>query len=115
MFNADPPLGWVAASAGTRPATSPYARVGRMLRELGLAAPPHPPTPVTGESLAAASIRVTMGCIDDSACPAALKSLPVRDWALPDPAGLDDVAFRQVRDELLRRVARLREELSSAR
>jgi protein-tyrosine-phosphatase len=51
---------------------------------------------------------VTMGCGD--ACPwiaAAMRE----DWALPDPKSLDDAGFRQVRDDIERRVARLLGEL----
>jgi len=47
---------------------------------------------------------VTMGCGD--ACP----NLPAHhriDWDLPDPKPLDDAGFRNVRDQIARRVAAL--------
>lgn len=47
---------------------------------------------------------VTMGCGD--ACP----SVPAHhriDWDLPDPKALDDAGFRNVRDQIARRVAAL--------
>src|SRR5215469_3422971 len=35
FFNADPPEGWRAISAGTEPAPRPNGRTGPMLREVG--------------------------------------------------------------------------------
>lgn len=52
-----------------------------------------------------------MGCLDDAACPAKLKTLEVTDWDLPDPALLDDLGFRRVRDQLVGSVKGLRTEL----
>lgn len=42
-FNADPPPGWHAVSAGTRPAAAPNPRTQAMLQEVGLSMPGHPP------------------------------------------------------------------------
>jgi len=114
MFNANPPAGWVAVSAGTRPAASANPRTGRMLRELELELPRHSPQPLTVEMIEAAEIRVTMGCLDDASCPARLKHRELRDWALPDPAQLDDRGFREVRDRIATNVTGLREELAAA-
>lgn len=111
MFNADPPEGWTATSAGTRPAPEPNARTGPMLAELGLALPGHPPRALTSELMERAAVRVTMGCLDDASCPARLKVLQLRDWALPDPSRLDDDGFRRVRDRLASLVRGLRTEL----
>ncbi|WP_333606241.1 hypothetical protein, partial [Novosphingobium sp.] len=55
---------------------------------------------------------VTMGCGD--ACP----WLPARireDWELPDPKQLPDVQFREIRDEIERRVTALLDRLSAAK
>lgn len=48
---------------------------------------------------------VTMGCGDD-ACPAFIGKRMV-DWELPDPKGKDIAFFRQVRDDIERRVLEL--------
>lgn len=111
IFNAAPPPGWIATSAGTRPASVPNPRTGAMLAELGLALPNHPPRNLTREMMDDARQRVTMGCLDDASCPAHLKGLELRDWALPDPGQLDDAGFRSVRDEIAQRVEGLRREL----
>jgi arsenate reductase (thioredoxin) len=110
MFNANPPPGWAAISAGTSPAASANPRTAPMLREIGLDLPPHPPQLLTPEMMDSARVRVTMGCLDDAACPARLKALELRDWALPDPVQLDDQGFRRVRDRLVELVRGLRTE-----
>ncbi len=111
IFNADPPPGWVATSAGTEPARQANPRTGPMLREIGLALPPHGPRVLTTEMIDASHLRVTMGCLDRESCPARLTKGELRDWALPDPARLDDAGFRRVRDEIAARVKELRAEL----
>jgi len=111
MFNANPPEGWTAISAGTSPAIVANPRTGPMLREIGLELPPHAPQLLTPEMIDGARFRVTMGCLDDAACPARLKALELRDWALPDPVQLDDVGFRAVRDRLAGLVRGLRTEI----
>ena len=113
IFNADPPDGWRAVSAGTLPAQRANPRTGPMLREIGLELPVHPPQALTNEMLDTSSVRVTMGCLDSASCPARLHALGSDDWGLPDPAKLDDEGFRRVRDELHQRIARLRRELAA--
>jgi len=112
MFNANPPDGWAAVSAGTNPSPAANPRTGPMLREVGLDLPPHPPQLLTPDMMDRARVRVTMGCLDDASCPARLKTLELRDWALPDPATLDDAAFREVRDRIAGLVRGLRTELA---
>lgn len=114
LFNADPPPGWRALSAGTRPAPAVNPRTAPFLREIGLALPDHPPRALTPEMMDAAGLCVTMGCLDDASCPARLRQRELRDWALPDPARLDDAGFRRVRDAIAERVRALRAELASS-
>jgi len=111
MFNANPPPGWTAISAGTNPAPVANPRTGLLLREIGLELPPHPPQTLTPEMLDRASIRISMGCLDEASCPAGLLSGQLRDWSLPDPARLDDSGFRAVRDRIRQLVEELRQEL----
>ena len=113
FFNESAPAGWVAESAGTRPATRPNPRTEGFLREVGRSLPTHAPLLLSPEQMNAADLVITMGCLDDASCPARLKARPLRDWALPDPAKLDDTGFRSVRDEISRRVASLIAELAA--
>lgn len=114
MFNANPPPGWRATSAGTSPAPAPNPRTRAMLAELGLTLPAHLPQVLTPEMIDNSSVRVTMGCLDDLSCPARLKVVELRDWQLEDPARLDDPGFRRVRDQVATLVQALRTELSLA-
>ncbi len=107
FFNAIAPEGWRASSAGTEPAAGAHPRTRSMLAEVGFALPSHPPRRLTKTEMDSAAICVTMGCLDSASCPAHLRELPVLDWALPDPARLDDDGFRQVRDTIRSRVAEL--------
>jgi arsenate reductase len=111
VFNAHPAPGWVAASAGTRPAPAPHPRTRTMLNEIGLDLPNHPPHLLSPDLLERARLRVTMGCLDDASCPAHLKTLELQDWHLDDPAQLDDEGFRHVRDLIADRIRELRSEL----
>jgi arsenate reductase (thioredoxin) len=111
MFNRNAPAGWRATSAGTSPAGAPNPRTAPMLEEIGLAVPDHPPRILTPAMIEESQIRVTMGCLDDAACPARLKELEYRDWGLPDPAHLDDAGFRSVRDKIGERVEGLTREI----
>jgi len=112
MFNAGAPDGWRAISAGTMPATAPNPRTAEVLREIGLDVPAHPPRLLTPQMMEQADLRITMGCLDSESCPARLKTLELRDWALPDPARLDPAGVRRVRDELRQRIDALKRELS---
>jgi arsenate reductase (thioredoxin) len=112
VFNANPPPGWRATSGGTRPADRPHARTVRMLEEIGVGLPNHPPQLATPAMIEHASLRIAMGCLDDSSCPARLKTLEIRDWELPDPASLGDDGFREVRHRIVQAVEGLRTELA---
>ncbi|HYA70103.1 MAG TPA: low molecular weight phosphatase family protein [Thermoplasmata archaeon] len=114
MFNWNPASGWRALSAGTQPAAAPNPRTEGMLREIGLEMPSHRPQLLTDEMMAISKVIVTMGCLDSASCPAKLKAIEVRDWALPDPEKLDDAGFRQVRRDLQAHVEGLRRELALA-
>jgi arsenate reductase (thioredoxin) len=114
MFNRNPPKGWRAVSAGTQPADSPNPRTKGMLAEIGLELPAHPPQVLTDAMMTDARAVITMGCLDSESCPARLKTIQVRDWALLDPAKLDEEGFRRVRDDLRRNVEGLRRELGLA-
>jgi arsenate reductase (thioredoxin) len=112
IFNANPPPGWRARSGGTRPAAEASPRTRQALEEIGLELPNHAPQLATPELIEGSSVRITMGCLDDVACPANLKMLKMIDWALPDPSGLDDAGVRRVREAIQARVRALRSELT---
>lgn len=102
--------GTVAAfSAGSRPAAAVNPRAVAFMAERGCDLSTQAPKPVQTFDGQVMDVVVTMGCGD--ACP----WLPARrrvDWDLPDPKRLADDAFRQVRDDIERRVRALLAELA---
>lgn len=92
-----------AVSAGSKPAGQVHPRAIEAMAELGI--------DISGQACRSLdAVRgefdavVTMGCGD--ACP----WVPAKrreDWALRDPAGLSDDAFRAIRDDIRRRVQAL--------
>jgi arsenate reductase (thioredoxin) len=108
FFNANPPPGWRAESAGTAPRAATDPRTGPALRQLGVVLPKHPPQLLTAAGLAGASLMVTMGSVDESACPVGSPGLDVVDWGIPDPRNAGEREFRAIRDAIRRRVDELR-------
>ena len=96
-----------AQSAGSRPSGVINPKAIRFMGELGYDLTRH-----SSKSLDAVSGEfdavVTMGCGDD--CPW-IPAQRREDWALPDPKHMDDNAYREVRDEIGRRVKALLESL----
>jgi arsenate reductase len=95
---------WTVWSAGSRPGGGVHPAAARLLAEIGM-----DPAGQRSKGLDELPAQqwdyvVTMGCGD--ACPA----IPARhrlDWALPDPAMLDEQGARRVRDDIIARVRAL--------
>lgn len=99
-----------AFSAGSRPADAVNPRAIAFMAERGCDLSGERPKSLDSLGDQGFDAVVTMGCGD--ACP----WLPARhreDWALPDPKLLSDVQFREVRDDIERRVTALLDRLSS--
>lgn len=97
-----------ACSAGSRPSGTVNPRAIAFMAERGIDLSANDSKPLSAFDGQSFDAVVTMGC--DDACP----WLPARlreDWALPDPKSLPDEAFRDVRDEIERRVLRLLDRL----
>jgi protein-tyrosine-phosphatase len=91
-------------SAGSRPAAAVHPAAVRLMAERGIDLSAGRPRGLAELPEVTWDCLVTMGCGD--ACP----HLPARrrlDWELPDPKGMDDARFREVRDEIGRRVEAL--------
>jgi len=87
----------VAMSAGSRPSGRVHPGAIRFMAERGILLAGHHSKALDDLPAATWDYIVTMGCGD--ACP----HVPARhrvDWDLPDPATLDDNAFRAVRDRI---------------
>jgi protein-tyrosine-phosphatase len=99
----------VALSAGSEPADQANPAAVAAMRECGIDIAGEQPRRWTLERLEAVDLVVTMGCGD--ACPV-LPGKRYEEWVLPDPAGLDVLAVRPIRDEIERRVLALLTELT---
>jgi arsenate reductase len=94
-------LGGQARSAGSEPANRVHPEVIAAMREVGIELSGRVPRALSDADAEWAEVVVTMGCGD--ACP----FIPGKrhlDWELEDPAGLDLIAVRAVRDDIRRRV-----------
>lgn len=91
-------------SAGSRPSGTVNPRAIDAMRELGYDLTTHRSRSLTEIPEGAYEYVVTMGCGD--ACPW-IPAAHREDWALPDPRAMPPAEFREVRDEIGRRVADL--------
>lgn len=92
-----------ALSAGSRPSGLINPKAIRFMRELGYDLTTHASTSLDDVNGPFDAV-ITMGCGD--ACPWVAADRR-EDWALPDPKQMDDDAYREVRDEIARRVRTL--------
>ena len=111
LFNASPPPGWRAESAGVQAASAINPVVVDLLREIGITLGPKTPRTVTPEMISRASRVVTFGCLDR--CPIGAKEKG-EDWPIPGATGKSMDERRAIRDELRRRVVDLASRLTSA-
>jgi arsenate reductase len=91
-------------SAGSQPAEQLNPAVVQAMAELGIDISRETPKRLTADQVQVAEVVVTMGCGD--ACPI-YPGKRYLDWDLPDPAGLDLVAVRSIRDRIRELVAGL--------
>lgn len=96
------------SSAGSRPASELNPAVVAAMAEIGPDLSRKFPKPLTGDRVQAADVVITMGCGDAGPFYPGKRYL---DWDLPDPAGLDVVAVRPIRDGIHQRVRQLLSEL----
>ncbi len=109
-FNDDPRFR--AMSAGTEPADEidPFARM--VMEEIGISLDGQYPKLYTEEMADKAYLVITMGCLDK--CPYAPPE-KTWDWGLDDPYGKPIEKYREVRDEIRRRVLRLIDDLKTGK
>lgn len=110
-FNAMAPAGWVAISAGSKPAQEVHPNAVLLMLEEGIDISGKKPKLLTPEMHRIADIGIVVcGESESGTCPV-LYSRYVEHWGVPDPArmSLDDA--RKVRDEIKQRVADLVERI----
>ena len=100
-----------AESAGTQPADSVHPNAIRAMEEIGIDIRPQRPKWLTREMTQKADRVITMGC-GAGVCPAVFVE-KVAEWALEDPTAGSIERFREVRDEIGRKVEALIEEMKA--
>jgi len=110
FFNSLAPSGLRATSAGTKPSERVNPQAVAVMKEIELDISEKRTKLLTSEMIEKADRIITMGCGAD-VCPAAF--LPkIEDWKIEDPADQPVEKFREVRDEIRRRVEKLVEEMT---
>jgi len=99
----------VAVSAGTRPADQVNPKAVEVMKEVGIDISKQKPKILTSELTRKVDKIVTMGCGADF-CPAPY--VKAEDWSIEDPSGKSLEKFREVRDEIRRKVEKLIKEIS---
>jgi arsenate reductase (thioredoxin) len=99
----------VAFSAGSKPAEKINPAAVQVMREAGIDISQKIPRMLTSELMEGVERVITMGCGEDTACPAAW--VKTEDWELEDPAGKPVEQVRVIRDEIKQRVQILLKEI----
>ena len=94
----------VAVSAGAKPASKVDAKAVEVMKEIGIDITKQRPKALTMKMVEEADVVITMGCGAD-VCPVVPKR--VEEWKIEDPAGKPIAKFREVRNEIKKRVEKL--------
>ncbi|HIH42539.1 TPA: arsenate reductase ArsC [Candidatus Woesearchaeota archaeon] len=99
---------YIAISAGTNPSSGVKVNAIIVMKEKNIDISKNKPKMLTMEMTDNAYKIFTMGCIKGCAVTPANKTI---DWNLEDPAGKPIEKFREIRDEIEKRVKKLIDEL----
>ena len=94
-------------STGTMPLGSVNSPVVQAMQEKGIDLSSNKPKLISGDLLRDADRVIVMGCAAQGFCPAPLLE-EVGDWGIEDPKGKPLGKVREIRDEIKRRVKKLR-------
>jgi len=99
------------ASAGSQPAGYVHPDAIAVMREKGIDISHQRSKGITPQELLNYDYVITMGCSDESICPANFRG-DSRDWGIPDPIGRPIEFYKEVRDEIEEKVLELLQEMS---
>jgi arsenate reductase (thioredoxin) len=102
----------VALSAGSKPAETINPAAVQAMAEVGIKISQKTPRLLTPEMIEGIDRVITMGCGEDTACPASW--VKTEDWELEDPADKPIEEVRRIRDEIEKRVKALIQDLESS-
>ena len=101
LFNAAPPAGWRARSAGTEPGAKVRAEAVAVMGEVGLDISRQVPKGL--EVALGAAVALVVGLCEEEACPV-IPGARSLHWPLPVPRSGDLGHYRQIRDGLRERI-----------
>jgi arsenate reductase len=110
-FNAAPPPGWRARSAGTEPKDRVRPEAVAVMDEVGIDISRQVPKPLP-EALGP-DVALVVGLCAEEACPVVPGAVSLH-WPLPDPRPGDLAHHREIRDDLRRRITALAADLARA-
>lgn len=108
LFNAAPPSGWRARSAGTEPGAKVRAEAIAVMAELGLDISRQVPKGLT--VALGADVALVVGLCEEEACPV-IPGARSLHWPMPVPRSGDHGHYRHIRDALRERIAALATDL----
>lgn len=104
--------GWVPISAGTRPTPELNPLAVQAMKEVGIDISKQKPKELSEELIRASFLKVSMGCIDQTECPAVFLG-NYQDWGIEDPKGKPIEKVREIRDKIEIKVKQLVTNLES--
>jgi len=110
FFNKQPPRGYRAISAGTRPAGKTNPLAVQAMREIGIDITKQKSKMITDDMIRDSAKAINMGCMDRTECPLLFLNNPI-DWAIEDPKDKAMEKVREIRDEIEKRVKELAKNL----
>ena len=110
LFNAMPPAGWRARSAGTEPKSRVRPEAVAVMGEVGIDISAQRPKGLS-EALGP-DVAIVIGLCEEEACPVVPGARSLH-WPLPDPRPGDRAHHREIREALRHRIDGLRAELEN--
>ena len=108
-------MGMEACSAGTVPSEHVNPVVAEAMKEVGIDITGSRPSNLNEKMIEDADRIILMGCSVESVCPAVLLGKMRKkseDWNLEDPKNKPIEKVREIRDEILRKVKALKNEIN---
>lgn len=112
FFRKYAPKGWSPLSAGSRPSPEVNPVAVQAMNEVGIDISKQKPKELSEELIRASFLKVSMGCMDKTECPAVFLG-NFQDWGIDDPKGKPIEKVREIRDKIEEKVKELATALES--
>ncbi|MGI0058898.1 MAG: arsenate reductase ArsC [Nitrosotalea sp.] len=106
FFRKYAPKGWGAMSGGSSPKSYVNPLAIQVMKESGIDISNHKAKILSEDQIRMADLKVNMGCIDTTECPALILGNYV-DWGIEDPKDKPIEKVREIRDKIESKVKEL--------